>query len=188
MFLPGEDGVKVAAFLVGAEIGEWFILALAPAVGDGVKVGVALESLKDHASAVVEVSGEHEWRIEAKAVTPVVIVIDDERLPQRVEAMDLMEHVQFDHVVTVQSPVVWWNDGFIWVLAKPNNVLARDRVNANVGNALPSRVDFRTWRKTVDVGRVGLVIEESRIVLSRDERDVDAVKDRCWKMLAVFIF
>lgn len=150
---------------------------MAPAVGDGVEVGVALEGLENHAGAVVEVSGEHQRRVEAEAFAPVVVVVKNEGLPQCVQAVDLVEYVQFDHVVAIEFPVVGWNDGFVWVLAEPDDVLARDRVDTDVGDALPSRVDFRARWESVDVGGVGLVIEESRIILFRDERDVETVED-----------
>ena len=152
-------------------------MAAAPAVGDGVEVGVALQGLKNHAGAVVEVGGEHQRRVEAEAVAPVIVVIEDEGLPQCVQAVDLVKYVQFDHVVAVESPVVGWNDGFVRVLAEPDDVLARDRVDTDVGDSLPGGVNFGAWWESVDVGRVGLVIEESRIILFRDERDVEPVKD-----------
>lgn len=187
-FLPGKNGVEVAAFFVGAEVGERFVLTVAPAIGDGIEVGVALEGLKDHAGAVVEVGGEHERRVEAKTLTPVIVVIKHQGLPQRVEAVDLVEHVQLDHVMAIQSPVVWWNDGFVWVLAEPDDVLACDWVDANIGDALPSSVDFRAWRKAVDVRGVRFVVEESCIVLSGNEWDIETVKDRCWKDVITFSY
>ena len=138
---------------------------------------MAHEALQEHVGAVVQMRGEHDGRVEAPFLAPVVVVVCGEALAQGVEAVDLVEDFDFDHVVRIQAPVFGRHDGVVGVFAELDDVVVGDRVDADVRDAIPGGVDFWGGRETVDVGCVGGRGKHGCVSQSVVEWEVETTED-----------
>lgn len=160
LLLPLDNVVKAAALVVDVKVGPGAVLRLEPLVRDNVDAARAHDVFEENVGAVRDVDP-----VEGPVLLAVdggVVVVGLPRLvPQQVEAVDLVEHVNLRHVGVVAEAVRRRElDGHGGVLAEAEQLGFRDGEDADVFEGVPVRLDGLVRRQEVAVGVAGVVRPE----------------------------
>ena len=182
LVVPFPDGVEVAALMPDVEIRPRVPLRLDPVVGDDAQVGVAHDVLLHNVQAVGEVGPVQLGRVVAVLGPQVVVVV--QRLADRVQAVQLVEHLHLRNVrVRAVSPVLGRAHRPRRILAGLAHVVFADDDDPDLRDAVPCGVHFRPGLFAVDdAGQV----EEGAIEFNRFDWNVESIQK--WRLKDKSVF
>src|ERR1700760_4006918 len=85
--LPFDQCFEISAHLVGTDVWEWIMLCETPVIRQHLYIGVAHDILSQDIYAVIDVRLKHNGRLVAPFFAPVIVIIQDVSLAQRVQAV-----------------------------------------------------------------------------------------------------
>lgn len=94
-------------------------------------------------------------------VSRVVVVVMDQSLSNCIQAVQLMENINLHEVLLIsifivpETPVFWSKNANVWVLLDFEDVVARNWKHGDIGDAIPSIIDFLAWWEAIHMIWVG---------------------------------
>jgi len=179
LLLPLQDCIEVAADVLVVEVGEWHLLDIYPVVQDWLDRRAACQCLQDNLQTVRHMCSVRRGGDVIDKFSPVV-VIEVDFLAEIVQTVDLVEDVKSsDMGVITKTKIRWVFCGCQRVDASLPDVLGGHRNSVDVGEPLPSSIDF--WRRALAKdGWMGW-FGEGTITADLDKWNVDLVKERSFR-------
>src|SRR6478609_1744301 len=103
--------------MVDSKVWKWICLSLDPVERNDVQVAITHEVLHQYVCAMAYMNPMQV--AERLLCCTIAVILGPSQMTKKIEAVDLMKHIDLSHVSVVAKAILWWElDEELWIFAQ----------------------------------------------------------------------